>query len=170
LKLETDFAAKNEAFFQHVLKKGTLRQIVELKLEMVEALRNGFTLLLKVQGLFTALLILCAGRVLDLLGLGAVQAGIFQITLVGTFLLILFLALIMILHYLDKRRDAMIACALFAVVNTAVTSWSIMEGARWFGVGFLMAAAVAMVYASFRVNHHVQNLEFDTFTSQPIYG
>lgn len=170
LKLETDFAVKNEAFYQHVLRKGTLAQIRQCRVEMIEALQDGFGLLLKVQGGVTLLLILCAEQVLNRLGLGAVQAGVFQISLIATFLLVVFMSLLMVLHYLDKRRDAMWCCIAFAATNFGVTWLTILAGERWFGFGFLAATAVGMVITASRVNHHLRNLEYDTFTSQPIYG
>jgi len=170
LRLETDFARANETFFQHVLRKGTLEQIAEKKHEMIVALQDGFGLLLKVQGMFTAVLILSADKVLRFLGLGAVQAGIFQVALLGTFLLVIFMSLLMVLHYLDKGRDAMVCCLVFLCVNGLVTWISILAGERWYGVGFMIAACVAMLMAAFWVNHHVRNLEYDTFTPQPLYG
>lgn len=170
LKLETEFADANHQFFQHVLKKGTLAQVTERKQAMITALQDGFGLLLKVQGLFTVVLILGAERILPIIGLGAVQAGIFQIALLGTFLLVVFMSLLMVLHYLDKRRDAMIACAVFAATNLIVTYGSIMAGERWFGVGFLLAAGLGNVLAGFWVNQHMRNLEYDAFTPEPLYG
>ena len=170
LKLETDFAIANESFFQHVLRKGTLEQIAEKKQAMITALREGLKLLLKVQGMFTAVLILAADKVLYFLGLGAVQASIFQIALLGTLLLVIFMSLLMVLHYLDKGRDAMICCVVFAITNGLITWVSILAGERWYGVGFLVAACISMIMAAICVNHHVKNLEYDTFTPQPLYN
>ena len=168
LKLETDFSIANEAFFQHVLRKGTLEQIAEKKQAMINALQEGLKLLLKVQGMFTIVLILAADKVLRFLGLGAVQSGIFQIALLGSFLLVIFMSLLMVLHYLDKGLDAMVCCVLFAVTNGLVTWISILAGERWYGVGFLIAACVSMILTAILVNHHVRNLEYDTFTPQPM--
>ncbi len=170
LKLETEFSAANESFFQHVLRKGTLDQVAEKKKAMIDTLQDGFKLLFKVQGMFTVVLILCAENVLHFLGLGAVQTGIFQIALLGTFLLVIFMSLLMVLHYLDKGWDAMICCVTFAGVNGLITWFSILAGERWYGIGFLIAACVAMLIAAALVNHHVRNLEYDTFTPQPLYN
>jgi uncharacterized membrane protein len=170
LKLETDYAQKNALFYDHVLRKGTLKQILDIKQQLIISLQEGFLLLVKVQGLFTGLLILCADRILKVIGLGAVQSGVFQVSLLGVFLLVLFLAMQTILYYLDKRRDAMISCLILTIVNAAVTIISIRAGEQFYGVGFLVAAAAAMFYAAMRVNHHVRNIDYDTFTSQPIYG
>jgi uncharacterized membrane protein len=169
MKLETEFAAKNQSFYQFILKKGTLRQVRQAQAEMVESLREGFALMLKVQGLFTGLLILCADKILNLLGLGAVQSGVFEVSLIGAFMLVVFLAVLTILYYLDKRRDALICCFAFTVANGLITAWSISAGERWYGFGFLIAAGIALVMAATMVNHHLQDLDYDTFTSQPIY-
>ena len=170
LKLETDFSIKNEMFYKHVLKKGTLQQIKEHKREMVRALGEGFGLLFKVQGLCSALIMLSAGRILEFLGLGAVQSGVFQISVLASFLLLIFMSLLMILHYLDKRRDAMWCTIVFTVVNASVTTWSILAGERWFGLGFMVAAAVGVLLAASWVNKHLRDLEYFTFTSQNLYG
>ncbi len=170
LKLETEFAVANESFFQHVLRKGTLAQITEKKRELIETLQDGLGLLIKVQGLVTVFLILAADDVLRWLGLFAIQTGIFQIALVGTFLLVIFMSLLMVLHYLDKQKDAMACCVLFVVANGLVTWFSILAGERWFGVGFLIAAGLGMITSAILVNFHVKNLEYDTFAPQPLYN
>lgn len=170
LKLETDFSIKNEQFYRHVLKKGTLQQIKDHKRQMVESISTSFGLLFKIQGLCSALIMLSSGRILDFLGLGAVQSGVFQISVLATFLLLIFMSLLMILHYLDKRRDAMWCTILFTLVNASVTAVSIVAGERWFGLGFLTASAVGVVFAAYWVNRHLRDLEYFTFTSQPLYG
>jgi uncharacterized membrane protein len=86
------------------------------------------------------------------------------------FLLVLFLSQMTIFFYLGKLRDAMLCCSVFALVNGAVTAWSIQSGEQWYGFGFLIASAAATTIAAVRVNHHLQHLEYDTFTSQSIHG
>lgn len=170
LKLETEFALANSQFYDMVLRKGTFAQVEVARDEMVEALRNGFSLLLKVQGVVTGVLVLSAGKALDLLGLGAVQAGVFQVSLIASFLLVLLLSLLTVLYYLDKRREALLCCLLLTVISACVTWIAIPGGDRWFGIGFLAACAVSVAFAAWRVNHHLNRLVYDTFTSQPVYG
>lgn len=170
LKLETEFADANRKFYDMVLRKGTLAQIDEARDAMVRALAGGFSLLVKVQGLTTGVLVLLAGRSLPILGLGAVQTGVFQISLIASYLLVLLLSLLTILYYLDKRREALVCCILMTVISAATTWMTIPLGDRWFGVGFLAACAVMVVFATWRVNHHLDRLVYDTFASQPVYG
>jgi uncharacterized membrane protein len=170
LTLETGFATHYEQFVQRVLGKATFSQIAEAKENMVASLRVGFLQLIKIQGAFTLLVIIFTDRFLLLAGLGAVQSGAFQITTLGVFLLVLFLSLMTILHYLDKLRDAMVCCLLFAVINGSVTAWTIFSREQWYGLGFLIASAAACGVAFVRVNHYLRFLEYETFTSQSIHG
>jgi uncharacterized membrane protein len=137
---------------------------------MVSSLREGFSQLIKIQGVFTLLLIIFTDSFLSFVGLGAVQSGSFQTTALGVFLLGLFLSLLTICFYLGKLRDAMLCCLVFALVNGAVTAWSIYSGEQWYGFGFLIASAIATTMAATKVNRHLQLLEYDTFTSQSIHG
>jgi uncharacterized membrane protein len=170
LKLETQFAAQHERFYRLVLHKGTLRQIADCKLRMVQVVREGLIQLFKVQGLVTLGLMVLADRALDLLQLGSVQSGVFRLSLIGAFLLVVFLALLMILFYLDKRRDALACCVLFCLLSGTITAWTILAGERWFAVGFVVAAAASVALAATRVARHLERLEYDTFSSQPLYG
>jgi uncharacterized membrane protein len=168
LTLETGFATHYESFIQHVLGKSTFNQITQAKEDMVSSLREGFVQLIKFQGVFTLLLLIFTDHFLSFAGLNAVQSGAFQTTTLGVFLLVIFLSLMTILYYLDKLRDAMFCCLLFALVNGTVTAWSIFSGERWYGFGFLIACAAATALAAVRVNGHLQFLEYETFTSQNI--
>lgn len=169
LTLETTFAGRYSEFFRLVVERGTWNQITRTKTEMVEALRDGLARLLKFQGAVTLALILGAERLLKALGLGAVQTLVFQITLLGVCLLVLFLALLTVLFYLDRLREALICCAAFALVNFAVTLAGLMADERWYGIGFTAAAGVAIVLAGLYANRALLRLEYRTFTSQPVY-
>jgi uncharacterized membrane protein len=99
-----------------------------------------------------------------------VQTLVFQITLLGVFLLVLFLALLTVLFYLNKISAALICCVVFAAVNVVVTAAGLLLDERWYGLGFTAAAASAVVVASGFVNRSMQRLEYDTFTSPPLYS
>jgi uncharacterized membrane protein len=170
LKLETDFARSTTTFFQMVLRKGTLNQIEEAREAIVSALRDGFLLLLKVQAIVTAFLLVARKEHFEFLKLGAIQTGVFEVILVGLFLLVLLLAFLTVLYYLDRQKEALICCVIFTVVNALCTWWTIQAGERWFGAGFLVASGVAVMVGVHYVNRSIEELEFRTFTSQPVYG
>lgn len=169
LTLETTFAQRYTEFFRLVVAKGRLREITQTKAEMVEALRDGLARLLKFQGAVTLGLVLAAETLLRALGLGAVQTVVFQVTLVGVCLLVLFLALLTVLFYLDRLVAAFVCCAVFAVINFALTYVGLLSDERWYGLGFTVAAAIGALVAGYCSNRALRRLEFETFTSQPIY-
>jgi uncharacterized membrane protein len=169
LTLETTFAGRYAEFFRLVVEKGTIREILRTKAEMIDALRDGLIRLLKFQGAFTLVFVLSAERLLSALGLGALQTLVFQVTLIGVFLLVLFLALLTVLFYLNRLRDALFCCSVFAAVNFVLTVASLLADERWYGIGFTAAAAAGVVVAGFLANRALQRIDYETFTSQPIY-
>lgn len=169
IKLETGFALKYEEFFRQVLGKAAFREIRRVKLEMVGALQEGLIQLVKVQGVVSLWLMVMAERVLASLGLGAVSTNLFQLTLLGVFFLVVFLALLTVLFYLDKLLEAMACSLLFFLLNTTVTLWGLNQGIRWHGLGFVVATGAALLAAGSWVNYHLRRLEFETFTAQKLY-
>jgi uncharacterized membrane protein len=126
--------------------------------------------MLKVQGVFTLVLIGLREPVSAVLGFGAVQSAVFQVSLIAVFLLVFFLGLLTVLYYLDKRRQAMYCCLLFAFSNALFTGMGILGGDRWFGTGFLLACGLSVLVSAIYVNRFLKNVDYDTFTSQPLYG
>lgn len=169
LSVETTFALHYERFFRQVVDKASLAQIRRTKGLMIEALREGVARMLKFQGIVTLLLVLQADVLLGMLGLGEVQTLVFRVTLVGVFMLVILLALLTVLFYLDRIKEALWACALFAGTNLAGTAVGLILDERWYGMGFTGGAAVAVVYAMGRTNFWLNRIDYETFTSQPIY-
>jgi uncharacterized membrane protein len=110
-----------------------------------------------------------ADRVLFFLRLTTVNTTTFQLVLVGAFLLVLFLSLLTVLLYLNKLQEAMACSLVFFLLNTTVTLWGLNQGIRWHGFGFVVASGTAMMATACCVNHHLQRLEFETFTGQKLY-
>ena len=169
LSVETTFALHYERFFRQVVEKASLTEIRRTKAAMIEALQDGVSRMLKFQGGVTLLLVIQADTLLNKLGLGAVQTLVFRTTLVGVFLLVILLALLTVLFYLDRLKEALVACSLFALVNAGGTLVGMMLDERWFGMGFTVGAAVAVVYAMQQTNFWLNRIDYETFTSQPLY-
>ncbi|MEI6032757.1 MAG: exopolysaccharide Pel transporter PelG [Verrucomicrobiae bacterium] len=169
LKFETEFSSHYALFFQDVLGKAPLERLEERRLGMVESLRREVLQLVKFQGSFTLVLVVLADRIMPALGLGALQTGVFQIVLIGSFLLVLFLTFLTVLFYLDERRSALACCLVFAGTNIAVTGASIYFGEQWYGVGYVAAAMAGLAISSRLAEGHLEDLLFVTFSSQPMY-
>ena len=169
LKFETEFSSHYAGFFGDVVAKAPLEALERRRVGMVDSLRAEVLDLVKYQGTFTLVLLVLADRIMPPLGLGALQTGVFQVVLLGSFLLLLFLTFLTVLFYLDERRSALLCCAVFAATNILVTAASIHFGEQWYGVGFVAAAMAGLVLSSWLAEKHMETLLFDTFTRQPMY-
>ena len=168
LGMETEYAIRYQAFMDAVLKQETLGSIEARKKELVQALREGLIKVIKIQSIVTGLFVLFAEDLLQILGLGRVQTGVFQVSMLGVFVLVLFLSLLTVLFYLDKSKDAMWCTIVFSACNAGFTLLNIYGGAQWYGTGFVVAAGIAFLVAGSRVNRHHRDLEYQTFALQPL--
>lgn len=163
LKLETNFAEDCSRFFARINGGGTLAQIEDARHDLIRTLRTSVVQLMTVQGSVTVALLICADRIGQWLGLGAVQIGIFRITLVGAFLLVVFLSLLTVLFYFDDRKGALWSCAVFAFGNAGLSFATLLANEAWYGFGFVVAAGAAMTIAALRANHRAARLEYHVF-------
>ena len=163
LRLETDFATSFRRFFDATNGGGRLTDIREAKHEMIDSLRSGFLHLISVQALVTVSLLIYADRIGDWLGIGALQEGIFRVTLIGAFLLMGFLALMTILFYLDDRKGALLACCAFAIANAGLSLATLLANEAWYGFGFVVASGLALFIAAWRVNARISKFEYHVF-------
>ncbi|MGI9243667.1 MAG: exopolysaccharide Pel transporter PelG [Verrucomicrobiales bacterium] len=160
LKLETDFALAYEEFHQALSGTGTRRDIQRAKARISKALGEGFACLCKVQVVTTVILVLCADQICGWLHMGAVAAGVFQVTLFGACLLVMFLAMLTALFYFDDRRGVLICTGIFFLTNATLSLATLVFGREaWYGFGFVVASAVAVLAATIRVNYSQQRLE-----------
>ncbi len=163
LKLETDFADVYQSFFNKVNRQGSLVEIVRARSDIVQVLKSGFAHLMAVQGVVTLALLIYANQLGGWLGIGAIQVGIFRVTLVGAFLLILFLSVLTILFYFDDRRGALVCTLIFGAGNAVLSFATLLANEAWYGFGFVAAAGAAVLVAAIRVNQRTADLEYYIF-------
>jgi polysaccharide biosynthesis protein PelG len=159
LKLETEFAEDYQAFFDSIQDGGSLRQIRAAKSTVVNTLRRGLSQLFKVQLFTTTFLVAFARPIAEAFGIGATQAGIFQVTLFGAFLLVCFLSMLTALFYFDDQRGALMASAVFAITNAGLGYLTIRIDEAWYGYGFVVAAGLGVMIVASRLNSRVARLE-----------
>ena len=166
LQVETDFSEKFHAYFDTVNQGGSLSEIIRARNRIIHSLRDGFHRLLKVQGVTTALLVIYADELTAWFHVSYIQIGIFRITLFGTFLLVMFLAMLTVLFYFNDRRGALICSLVFLLANGLLSTATVLQNEAWYGFGFVVAAGLALFIAAARVNLRLDNLEYHTFRIQ----
>ena len=163
VRIETDFADWYERLFRAICEGETLQHIGQLKTEMTLAIRQGLLEICKVQGLTVVLLFLFAPRLLEWLGISNYYLPLLYIDLIGVSVQVVFMALLNVFFYLDKRRVALELCVLFAVLNASLTLISQHLGPSFFGYGFTLSLLVCVLLGLHRLSRVLEDLEYDTF-------
>lgn len=163
LQVETGFSEKFHAYFDAVNGGGSLSEVLEAKHAIILSLREGFFRLMKVQGITTALLVVYAPELTAWFHVSFVQIGIFRITLFGTFLLVMFLAMLTVLFYFNDRGGALLCSFVFFLANASLSAITVTQNEAWYGFGFVVASGLALFIAAIRVNSRLDDLEYHTF-------
>lgn len=163
VRIETDFAEWYDRLFRAVREGETLQHIRQLKNEMTLSIRQGLQEICKVQGLTVLLLFLGAPMLLDRLGISQHYLPLFYVDLIGVSVQVVFMALLNVFFYLDKRRIALELCLLFVLLNTVLTLVTLYLGPTFFGYGFTLSLIVCVLAGLVRLNGALQKLEYSTF-------
>lgn len=163
VRIETDFAEWYERLFEAIRGGETLQHIGQLKNEMILSIRQGLLEICKVQGVTVVLLYLFAPGLLDWLGISSYYLPLFYIDLVGVSLQVVYMALLNVFFYLDKRAIVLQLCALFLLLNTALTTLTLYLSPSFFGYGFTLSLLVCVLVGLYRLSSTLDDLEFDTF-------
>jgi uncharacterized membrane protein len=116
-----------------------------------------------VQGVTVVLLYLFAPSLLDWLGISSYYLPLFYIDLVGVSLQVVYMALLNVFFYLDKRAIVLQLCGLFLLLNTVLTTLTLYLSPSFFGYGFTLSLLVCVLVGLYRLSSTLDDLEFDTF-------
>ncbi|WP_031757656.1 exopolysaccharide Pel transporter PelG, partial [Pseudomonas aeruginosa] len=109
------------------------------------------------------LLFLLAPQLLGWLGISRYYLPLFYIDLIGVSIQVVFMALLNVFFYLDKRRIVLELCVLFVIVNGALTFVSLLLGPSFFGYGFTLSLLVCVLVGLYRLTTALDDLEYETF-------
>lgn len=165
LALETSFSSSLQRYRNALTGSATLQCLESLRVDAVTGLKRSMWTLIKVQGLTTLLVFLNLDLLCGFLGIGEIARGVFAMALLGCFLLVIFLSLLTVLFYLDDRRGALWATAVFFVVNTVTSSLTLMGQEAYYGLGFVVGAAGGLIVAFFHVSSRLESLHRHLFVA-----
>ena len=163
VRIETDFAQWYDRLFRAIREGETLQHIGQIKAEMTLSIQQGLLEICKVQGLTAVLLFLFAPQLLAWLGISSYYLPLFYIDLVGVSIQVVFMALLNVFFYLDKRAIVLKLCVMFVLLNGALTLLSLYLGPSFFGYGFTLSLLVCVLVALHQLSSALDDLEYHTF-------
>jgi len=161
--METEFTRSFLHFFNQVDSGGSLSKLEDAKFKLMNSIQSGLKQLITVQGITTVALLICAARLAERLGIGALQQGVFSVTIIGTCLLLIFLFVLTILFYLNDIKGSLISTAVFFLTNTSLSYFTLRNDEAWHGYGFLAASSIACLTAMVFANRACGSLEYRSF-------
>ncbi|MGD9153413.1 MAG: exopolysaccharide Pel transporter PelG [Gammaproteobacteria bacterium] len=162
-RVETNFAYYYDRYYSSIREGETLYSIIGTRYQMIDAARKSIFDIIRIQGITVFLVLLLAPAILSLLNISKYYVYLLNIDVVGTGLLVVFLVLINILFYLDRRLGVFSLTLLFAALNIVLTLITLHLGVFYFGYGFVMALLIADIVAIFILNRVFNQLEYITF-------
>jgi uncharacterized membrane protein len=166
VRMETDFAEKYTLFYRTIRAGGNLRKILQLKEDMVQALRQGIYEILKVQGMTMVVLIGMGDQLLTWFGIPDLYRILFNVDLVAVGIQVLLLATLNMLFYFDQRSVALRLSLLFAFCNIGFTLLTQYLGPAYYGYGFASAVLITSLVGLAVLSQKLEVLEYETFMLQ----
>lgn len=162
-RLEADFAEKYEELFNAILDYGTLNEIKKIKNEMIESLRLMIRETVIIQGIFNVIIFFFSPKIFSLLKIPQLYLPLFTIDLIGVQMQMCFMAVLSILHYINKKREAMYLSLFFLLSNSVLTLITIKLGPYYFGYGFAVSSFFSFILSLFILRRSIKDLEYETF-------
>ncbi|KPA16133.1 transmembrane protein [Candidatus Magnetomorum sp. HK-1] len=168
LKIETSFYDHYRKYFSKVIGKKDMANILEEKNMMVTTLKESIREIFIIQGAVTIMCIVFTPEIIEALNFSALQAPIFRVTLIGAFLNILLVINVIILFYFDQRKSVLLVTMVFLFCNFGFSLLTTKLGIQYYGYGYTYCCLFSLLTAFQRLDSNMKNLEFITFTSQPV--
>ena len=165
-RMETDFVEYYERFYAAVRDGGALGQIEEMRDEMVFTIRQGIFEIIKIQGIATLTIFVAGPALLRWLGISELYLSLLYIDVVAAGLQVVFLGILNVFFYLDKRRIVLVLNGLFVGLNIVFTYVTLQLGAPFYGYGFALALLFTVMVGFYLLDYKLDRLEYETFMLQ----
>lgn len=166
VRMETDFVEQYDRFYTAIRGGSSLEEIFYLKDKMVQTAQGGLYDIFKIQGITIACLLLWGEQILTFIGIDPNYKTLLFIDVVGVGVQVIFLSILNILFYLDKRATVLFLSGLFLFINIVFTIASIALGPQFYGYGFALSTIITSVIGLYWLSKQFEELEYETFMLQ----
>ncbi len=133
---------------------------------MVRSVRTGLYEILKIQAVVTLLIFAFGDHLLRLIGISVLYLPLLHIDVISASLQVLFLGILNIFFYLDRRLTVLALTFAMVVANGVFTWGTLMLGPNTYGYGFALALAVVVIVAMQLLDRRLDALEYETYMLQ----
>jgi uncharacterized membrane protein len=166
VRIETDFVEHYDGFYGAVRGGGSLQQIERHRNGMVSTVRTGLFEMMKIQAIAVLLFFVVGDRLLRWLQISDLYLPLLYVQTIAAGLQVLFLSVLTVFFYLDRRRLVLGLCVLFVAANAGLTAWSLQLGPQAFGYGFALSLLLVVTIGFVALSRSLARLEYSTFMLQ----
>lgn len=163
LKLETEFAEYYNKYYKAVREGATLNKIYEFGDNLLYSARNVIFDTLRIQGIFFIVIIFFDKTIFKMFNLSFLYIPIFHILLLAVYMQLIFMMLLAILNYFDRRKEVLILSLVFVLLNGSFTYISIALGPYFYGYGFLTSLFICNIFAVLLLRRFLNEIHYQTF-------
>lgn len=166
VRIETDFVEYHDAFYEAVREGSSLDHIETMRNMMVQTIRIGLYEIMKIQAIAALLLLTLGGPILRLLKISELYLPLLYVDVVAASLQVVFLGVLNIFFYLDRRREVLLLTAAFVLLNSLLTWATLVLGPSYYGYGFASALLIVVMASIYVLDKKLEVLEFQTYMLQ----
>ncbi|MBX3709412.1 MAG: exopolysaccharide Pel transporter PelG [Gammaproteobacteria bacterium] len=160
LRLETDFSEYYIRFNESIREGGSLEQIQVARDQMISYAKYCIIEIIKVQAIVVACVFLVGDKLLNLLNISLIYRPTLNIDVIGSSLQVVFLGILNITFYLDKRMEALQLSLIAVILNVIFTMISIHLGPNYYGFGFTFAFFLTCTFGYYWLSDMMEDLEY----------
>jgi polysaccharide biosynthesis protein PelG len=166
VRIETDFVDFYQKFYDAVRGGGSLDYLNEIRDEMVYAIKQGIFEIIKIQGITVLIVFIAGPTLLAWIGIDEAFLPLLYVLVVGASLQVVFLGLLNVFFYLDKRMIVVVLTLLFVLLNVLLTTLTLYLGPAFYGYGYAVSLLLAVLISMYWLERRLDELEYETFMLQ----
>ncbi len=163
LKLEGEFAEVYDRYYKAVREGATLDKLYDLGDEVVDSARTLILDVMRIQAIGLIFVFLFEVLIFKFFGLSLLYIPLFNVLSMGTFLQLLFVAILSLAFYFDRRKEALVMSFTFVVLNLSLSQLSILLGPYYYGYGFVISLFVASIMGIILLRRFLYDIHYQTF-------
>lgn len=163
LKLEVEFAEYYDRYYRSVREGATLPKIYEYGDEMILSARNVILDTMRIQGIAFVIFLLFDKFLLSLFKISLLYIPLLHILMLGTYLQLVFMSILALLNYFDRKMESMVSSLIFAVSNFIFSLITIYLGPYYYGYGFVFSLLVSNIVAIILLRRFLNEVHYRTF-------
>jgi uncharacterized membrane protein len=165
-RLEVDFTKSFQGFYSSIAQGKPFFVIKKYKEDMGKNIKRMIREILAIQIFIDIFIYFYAPYIFDKLNIPNLYLDLFYILLIGATLQLLFMTLMALLFYIDKRANALFLSVLFFLLNAVLSYFSIDLGPEYFGYGYALSLLIVFIVSLFIVRDKFSRIDYETFMLQ----